>query len=604
MAREMLDLDLGTQLALLIGAVLAGLFLGRFFENRTSRREGVARRRLERSEVFKQLAMEASVTTDLKETIQNILRKARRLVRCEASTLFLVDKEHGELYSLALSGAENSPFTIPRDKGIAGRVATTGKPLNVNDAYQCVYFNPEVDTKTGFKTTSVLCVPIFSNEAPEALGKRVSFAFSADAGHREVIGVVQLLNKLDASGGRGSFSDDDLHDLQELTLLASVYLWNSSVTKFNRWAENESSQLLRSITRQSFRSRSPSAGDSSRWRTSSLRAVSPQTAAHASQSPPFTPRELSPAEVAALRNITDFDVLKFYKEPARCDDLILFLVQMWEDLGFTKTFGFTPAKIRQLGVELRSVYRNVPYHNFAHAIDVTHSIYGFLLKPDLANLFDPVERLTLFMAAMFHDADHHGLNNQFHLRSNHPSSILLETTATEMQSVLEIHHCNVAIEVLTDPRVSFLEVLSEDQRRKVWREMISCILATDMNEHESLVQDARQLKDGPASNKLLAMQLLLKLADINGLSKPTPCAEKWGMLLQEEFYVQGDKERELGLKVTPMFDRSVTIKKLAGSLGFLRNVALPYYCLVADIFPCLHFLPDQARVNEKAWAAS
>eukprot|EP00659_Diplonema_papillatum_P006650 gene6650-10199_t len=242
MAREMLDLDLGTQLALLIGAVLAGLFLGRFFENRTSRREGVARRRLERSEVFKQLAMEASVTTDLKETIQNILRKARRLVRCEASTLFLVDKEHGELYSLALS-------------------------------------------------------------APEALGKRVSFAFSADAGHREVIGVVQLLNKLDASGGRGSFSDDDLHDLQELTLLASVYLWNSSVTKFNRWAENESSQLLRSITRQSFRSRSPSAGDSSRWRTSSLRAVSPQTAAHASQSPPFTPRELSPAEVAALRNI-------------------------------------------------------------------------------------------------------------------------------------------------------------------------------------------------------------------------------------------------------------------------------------------------------------
>ncbi|KAJ9466470.1 putative 3prime [Diplonema papillatum] len=503
------------------------------------------------------------------------------------------------------AGTENSPFAIPRDKGIAGRVATTGHPLSVADAYNSNFFNPEVDTKTGFKTKSILCVPIFSNEAENYRRFRAPHTSNTASDTRqEVIGVVQLLNKLDGSGSYVPFTDDDLHDLQELTLLASVYLWNTSVTKFNRWAENESSQLLRSMTRlSSARGRSTSIAplDCAR-RSGSLRS-SPRNVAPLSPAAAYTPCTASPAEIEALRSITGFDVLEYYDDPTKRDTLVPLFVQMWEDLGFVKTFGFSTTKIAQLCLELRKVYRHVPYHNFAHAFDVTHHVYAFLTKAKLSEVFDPVEQLTLFMAAMFHDADHHGLNNQFHLRSNHPSSILLETTATEMESVLEIHHCNVAISVLTDPSLGLLDVLDEDQRTKVWREMIACIIATDMNEHKCFVQEAQQLKaSGDRSNKLLMMQLLLKLADINGLSKPAPLAEKWGMLVQEEFYEQGDKERELGMPVLPMFDRSIRGEKLSQSLGFLRNVALPYFCLLAEIFPSLSFLPEQARANEQNWS--
>lgn len=46
------------------------------------------------------------------------------------------------------------------DQGIAGYVATTCSTLNIRDAYKDQRFNPEVDKKTGFRTKSILCMPI------------------------------------------------------------------------------------------------------------------------------------------------------------------------------------------------------------------------------------------------------------------------------------------------------------------------------------------------------------------------------------------------------------------------------------------------------------
>ncbi|EOB08766.1 cGMP-dependent 3',5'-cyclic phosphodiesterase, partial [Anas platyrhynchos] len=78
---------------------------------------------------------------------------------------------------------------IPADQGIAGHVATTGKILNIKDAYSHPLFYRGVDDSTGFRTRNILCFPI-KNES------------------QEVIGVAELVNKI--NGPWFSKFDEDL----------------------------------------------------------------------------------------------------------------------------------------------------------------------------------------------------------------------------------------------------------------------------------------------------------------------------------------------------------------------------------------------------------
>lgn len=50
---------------------------------------------------------------------------------------------------------------FPIGKGIAGFVAKTGEALNITNAYEDERFNREIDSKTGYHTQTILCMPIF-----------------------------------------------------------------------------------------------------------------------------------------------------------------------------------------------------------------------------------------------------------------------------------------------------------------------------------------------------------------------------------------------------------------------------------------------------------
>ena len=359
-----------------------GLSLSKCFQDCKQRQNAEQTRRNERNELFTELAKEAGMSADIKETIEFILQKARKLVKCEASSLFLVDAEHGDLVSLALSGqAENTSFRIPRCKGIAGHVANSATALNVRDAYSCEFFNPEFDSRTGFRTKSVLCLPILSHEK------------MSQSGAQEVIGVVQLLNK---SGTGEAFTQSDESDLREMTLMASVFLWNSSATQFNRWAEQESNALLRAMNGLSR----PQGGGLSR--VNSLRDARRISLPHIADDILQIQRcdisthismslKPSAAEVADLRDVLNFNVLDYHNANGRSDMLIPLMVQMWTDLGFITEFGFTVGQVSTLALAVRATYRNVPYHNFAHCFDVAHAVFGFLTKGEMRRHFSPVE---------------------------------------------------------------------------------------------------------------------------------------------------------------------------------------------------------------------
>ena len=118
-------------------------------------------------------------TLDLGELIHIILQIATRQTGAERGTVFLVDAEKNEIWSLVGLGLEQQVIRLPADRGIAGWVAQNGKSVRLENAYEDPRFEPEVDRRLGFTTRRLLCLPIRNEDAI-------------------IVGVLQLLNKDEA----------------------------------------------------------------------------------------------------------------------------------------------------------------------------------------------------------------------------------------------------------------------------------------------------------------------------------------------------------------------------------------------------------------------
>ncbi|NER93463.1 MAG: GAF domain-containing protein [Symploca sp. SIO1B1] len=144
---------------------------------------------------------------DLEATLQSVMDQARKLMKADRSTLFMLSKETGELWTQVLNkeGTEVIPIRIPANRGIAGYVASTGKPLNIPDAYQDPRFDPNADKQTGYKTRNILCMPVFNSGG-------------------ELIGVTQLINK-----EKGSFTSSDEEFMKAFNIQAGMALENAKL---------------------------------------------------------------------------------------------------------------------------------------------------------------------------------------------------------------------------------------------------------------------------------------------------------------------------------------------------------------------------------------
>jgi len=102
-------------------------------------------------------------TLNLKELLTTIMEICKEVMRVEASSLMLKDEKTGELtYEVALGekGKEIKKFRLKKGQGIAGWVAEKEKPLLIPDVKKDPRFNNQLDQSTGFKTKSILAVPM------------------------------------------------------------------------------------------------------------------------------------------------------------------------------------------------------------------------------------------------------------------------------------------------------------------------------------------------------------------------------------------------------------------------------------------------------------
>jgi len=140
--------------------------------------------------------------TDFNELLAAILDVARRVMLAEASSLFLTNAGGNlELVVASGSGAGESPkdkIVVPRGQGIAGWVLENRTSALVKDAYSDPRFYQGVDKKTGFRTRSILCVPLSRNQ--------------------HEIGVLQVLNPVD----KESFDEADVEAFEAYGMLAAT----------------------------------------------------------------------------------------------------------------------------------------------------------------------------------------------------------------------------------------------------------------------------------------------------------------------------------------------------------------------------------------------
>ncbi|HEY4221417.1 MAG TPA: HD domain-containing phosphohydrolase [Myxococcota bacterium] len=111
-------------------------------------------------EVAKSLGAEK----DVDKLLITILKHATDVIEADRCSLFIVDRERNELYSKIAQGYGGNEIRIPMGAGIAGQCAATKLVINIEDPYADARFNKDIDKATGYRTTSILTVPMLDNE--------------------------------------------------------------------------------------------------------------------------------------------------------------------------------------------------------------------------------------------------------------------------------------------------------------------------------------------------------------------------------------------------------------------------------------------------------
>ncbi|KPA75033.1 putative cAMP specific phosphodiesterase [Leptomonas pyrrhocoris] len=511
--------------------------------------------------------------TDIRDVdgiVRHVLHGAKKLLNADRSSLFLLDKERNELYSRMADSVTGSEIRFPCGQGIAGTVAAAAVGENIVDAYADPRFNSAVDRSLGYRTQSILCEPIVLNN--------------------DVLAVVQLVNKLDEDGTVKSFTAADRATFKVFSLFAGISINNSHLFEFAVKAGQEAMalNLHRTIAPVGAQksNNAPKLFDISKVERDAVLAIDFQDAYD------FT----SPA-------FNLFDVRENSSEPL--DAAAAVVLQLLWSTGLPEKFKCRKETLLTFILQCRHMYRRVPYHNFYHVVDVCQTLHTFLYAGKASEFLTDLECYVLLVTALVHDLDHMGVNNSFYLKTDSPLGIL--SSASGNSSVLEVHHCRLAIEILSEPSSDVFEGLTEEEVTYAYQSLIECVLATDMAKHgeelkrfDDMVQASFNKED--EGHRRLVMETLIKAGDVSNVTKPFETSRMWAMAVTEEFYRQGDMEKEKGVEVLPMFDRSKNTELARGQIGFIDFVVGKYFKdIVGGLLHGMQWCVDAIADNRAQW---
>ena len=504
--------------------------------------------------------------------VEDVSRGAAAVLNAERCTLFMVDKEKNELYA----PSEHGEIRFASFKGIAGTVFTSGEILNLKDPYSDSRFNPEIDRQTGLTTRSLLTMPV------HYMG--------------QVIAVAQVVNKHD----KGGFTTEDEETLRYFAHFAGVTLSNSKLYDFVLESRNKTMALFEKQLEVLSEGSSPRSVKTRKRNNTQLRR---SFKVHSSEVSLCMECSLTQEEIE-LACSCEFNIDAF-RSPEQANKLLQVIVSLFQRLDLFNLFSLPVVKFVTFLCAVRAKYRNLPYHNFLHAADVTQTLFTYLHKGDLRTSISDLEVFALMVSGLLHDIDHMGLNNSFHFTTESPLGIL--SSASGATSVLEVHHCHVGLQLLEEEELDIFSGVDKDLIAELNHMIVSNILSTDMAKHSQLLQRARciffagYIRDNREHTKLLC-QFLLKSADISNVTKPFNLSKNWGVLVTEEFHWKGEGA-ESSAESTKSSKKGVTdlVYLARGQLDFIEDAAMPTYETLAKAFPGVSWPLEQLKSNVARW---
>jgi len=492
---------------------------------------------------------------NLDSILRKIMEEARNMTNAERCSLFLVDREREELVAKVFDGEttkddEDNELCIPLSYGIAGHVATTGKMLNIPDAYSHPLFYSQVDIQTGFKTRNILCFPI------------------KDETDSTVIGVSQLCNK--RNGLCFTAFDEQLTEsfatFCGLSLVQSLLYQKAMESQHRSKLANEMMMYHMQFNQQEVEKYTSKPFPSKNDIDSSMDKFN------------FMPRIV----------LADFDSVKV-------------VLSMFQDLGFCERWKIRENTLVRFVLTVRRGYRDPPYHNWVHAWTVAHFSYLLLKNTEARSMLKDIECFMLFVSCLCHDLDHRGTTNSFQIASKSVLAALYSSDG----SVMEKHHFAQAVHIINSEGCNILETLPKKHYQIALDLLQMIIIATDLANHFLILKDIDEIAKGgfKKENKRhhrTLLSLMMTSCDLSDQTKPWEGAFKVSDLLYAEFFNQGDMEKSLGYAPKEMMDREkASIPRL--QVEFVSKVALPVYKLLSAILPPVSSICDVIGENIVKW---
>lgn len=222
-------------------------------------------------------------------------------------------------------------------------------------------------------------------------------------------------------------------------------------------------------------------------------------------------------------------------------------------------------------------YKN-PYHNLVHAADVAQTCHVVMTMSRLRDYLTDLDVFAVVYAALIHDFEHTGTTNNFHVQTQTELALLYND-----RNVLESFHVSAVFRITKEAEFNIFEKMSKEQYQEFRASVIEMVLNTDMSLHFSQVKTMKNLIAIPEIiDKLKALSLLVHCADIAHPCKEWKLHKHWSEILSEEFFRQGDREKELGMPISPLCDRT-TVVLPQSQIGFIDFIVEPIFVVLGDM---------------------
>lgn len=347
-------------------------------------------------------------STSIAEFVNLIMEEGKRLMNCDRFGFLLVDQLKKELWITQIDG-QNIRMAM---KGISGLVAKTGVPVCTRDAYTHEVFDPSLDQKTGYRTTSVLCLPIFEDHAPT---------------NPKIVAVAMCINKMD--GARvvsftardtitmSRFCQEIQFALGRLSLDISYYKvvsdcelngvdpsrppqTNSAMAGANASdglsSDVNEAEIISSIVHKYCQSNELEGLDIISAASSLTNGADAWMGADSKNDELIQLRE-----TGTIVGIGDVDRWDFSCLDLTNADIFMSTTVIFRVFGFLDLFNISSDKFATFLSHVSSHYRNNPFHNFQHAFQTMHATY-IMIRRECSAYFSTVDIFTMLVAALCH----------------------------------------------------------------------------------------------------------------------------------------------------------------------------------------------------------